>query len=103
MAITKQYLKSKPVCKVTFKLPKEVVGDANKVSVVGNFNDWDLDKDPMKKVKKDGSFSLALNFDKDQEVSFRYYIDGERWENDPDADRFVVSEFGDSENCVLVL
>ena len=34
MAIKKQYLKSKPICKVTFSVPAE---EANEVTVVGNF------------------------------------------------------------------
>jgi len=33
MAIAKQYLKTKPVCKVTFTVPAE---EAKKVSVVGD-------------------------------------------------------------------
>ena len=41
MAIKKQFLKSKPVCKVTFSLPAE---EAKKVSVVGSFNEWNAKK-----------------------------------------------------------
>ena len=37
MAIKKQYLKSKPVCKVTFSVPAK---EATKVAVVGDFNEW---------------------------------------------------------------
>ena len=36
MGIKKQFLKSKPVCKVTFIVPAE---DAKKVAVVGTFNE----------------------------------------------------------------
>jgi hypothetical protein len=39
MAIAKQFLKSKPVCKVTFSLSADVVADAKDVAVVGEFND----------------------------------------------------------------
>ena len=48
MAIKKQFLKSKPVCKVTFSLPAE---EAKKVSVVGSFNEWNAKKAPLKKLK----------------------------------------------------
>ena len=41
MAIKKQYLKSKPVCKVTFSVPAE---EAKKVAVVGTFNEWNEKK-----------------------------------------------------------
>ena len=48
MAITKQYLKSKPVCKVTFTVPAE---EAAKVFVVGDFNDWNPKKGTLRKLK----------------------------------------------------
>ena len=37
MAITKKFLKSKPVCKVTFALSET---EAKTAEVVGDFNDW---------------------------------------------------------------
>ena len=41
MAIKKQFLKSKPVCKVSFKLnAKDAIG-AKTVQIVGEFNNWD--------------------------------------------------------------
>ena len=48
MAITKQYLKSKPVCKVTFSVPAE---EAKEVKVVGTFNNWDTKTTGLKKLK----------------------------------------------------
>ena len=36
----KQYLKTRPVCKVTFSLAKEAALQAERVCVVGEFNDW---------------------------------------------------------------
>ena len=61
MAISKQYLKSKPVCKVTFSIAAE---DANEVSLVGTFNNWDTKAEPLKKLKN-GTFKGTLNLDKD--------------------------------------
>ena len=37
MAIKKQYLKTKQTCKVTFTVSAK---EANKVSVLGDFNQW---------------------------------------------------------------
>ena len=48
MGITKQYLKSKPICKVTFSVPAE---DAKKVAVVGDFNNWSPKGSALKKLK----------------------------------------------------
>ena len=38
ISIQKRYLKSKPVCKVTFSLPREAVKSVKSVSIVGEFN-----------------------------------------------------------------
>jgi hypothetical protein len=38
----KQYLKSKPVCKVTFRLAGEAAGSAGSANIVGEFNDWNI-------------------------------------------------------------
>ena len=103
MSIKKQYLKSKNVCKVTFKIPKETAKDFKNASVVGDFNHWNHKKHKMKKLKTDGSFSLLVEFEKGHEYQFRYLLDGKDWANDTDADKHVTTYFGDSENSVLVI
>ena len=47
MAIKKQYLKSKPICKVTFIVDEK---EANEVVVVGAFNNWDTEATSLKKL-----------------------------------------------------
>lgn len=96
MAITKQYLKSKPVCKVTFSLPAE---EATKVKVVGTFNDWDEEKAVELKKSKNGTFKGTLDLEKDNSYEFRYLVDG-TYQNDEQADSFAGNVFG-SENGVL--
>lgn len=102
MSIKKQILKSKPVCKVTFKVDKELAAGASNVSVVGDFNQWDPDAGSMKALK-DGSFSLTLDLETGREYQFRYLADGQNWFNDPEADRYEFSEFADAENGILSL
>lgn len=102
MAIKKQYLKSKPVCKVTFTVPQDAVGEAEAISIVGDFNNWDLDANPMKKAKKDGTFSATITFDKDKEYQFRYLIDGRTWANEVGADKQISTPY-DSENSVIIV
>ena len=101
MSITKKFLKSKPVCKVTFKLAKGQVNGAETVNVVGDFNAWDEQASPMKKLKA-GGFSTTLELEQGKEYQFRYLIDGEKWVNDEEADKFSQSPFG-AENCVIEL
>ena len=98
MAITKQYLKSKPVCKVTFSVPAE---DAKKVSVVGTFNDWNTKKAVELKKLKNGTFKGAVDLASDQSYEFRYVVDG-AYVNDEQADPYKWNDFG-AENGVLNL
>jgi len=102
MSIKKQYLKTKPVCKVTFRISEELGKLAETANVVGEFNDWDYFSTPMKKTKK-GAFTATLNLERGREYQFRYLLDNKNWENDKSADRFVATPFGDSENSVIAL
>ena len=102
MSIKKQYLKDKSVCKVTFSLPKKAAASAKTVHLVGEFNNWDEKATPMKKLKN-GSFSITLKLDTGREYQFRYLIDGTEWENDWNANKYVPTQFGDSENSVVVV
>lgn len=98
----KRYLKSRPVCKVTFELPGAATDSARRVTLVGDFNDWDSGRTAMKR-RRDGAFSITLDLDRDREYQFRYLIDGQRWENDWDADKYLPSPVSDSENSVVVV
>lgn len=100
MSIKKQFLKSKPVCKVTFKVEKDQANGAKKISVVGDFNGWDEKAGEMKALK-DGSFTLNLDLETGQEYAFRYFVDGYTWLNEPEADAHVPSGFGDAQNSML--
>ena len=97
----KRYLKSKPVCKVTFELPPQAVNDAKKVALVGDFNDWNSEATALKRLKG-GTYSIMLDLPRDREFQFRYLIDGNRWENDWEADSSVPPPAGDCENSVVV-
>lgn len=98
MAITKQYLKSRPICKVTFSVPAE---EAKEVSVLGTFNEWNAEKAVKLKKLKNGTFKGTIDLDKDNSYEFRYLIDG-TFHNDEEADAYKTNEFG-GENAVLNL
>ncbi|BBO74577.1 hypothetical protein DSCW_19940 [Desulfosarcina widdelii] len=102
MSIRKQFLKSKPVCKVTFKIPKEIEGEATLAHVVGDFNDWSTSATPMKRLKN-GGFSVTVDLETGRPYQFRYLLGKDSWENDPDADGYVPTPFGDSLNSVISL
>ncbi len=102
MSLKKQYLKTRPVCKVTFRLGKEAAENAENVHLVGDFNEWNTWITPMKKLKN-GSFTVTLNLDVNREYQFRYLINQKLWENDWEADNYVPSGVSGSENSVVVV
>ena len=77
--IEKNYLKSKPICKVKFILPEQCVQGAKTVHLVGTFNDWALDAQKLRK-QKTGEFAATLSLPVGEKHEFRYLVDGEHWD-----------------------
>jgi 1,4-alpha-glucan branching enzyme len=102
MSVKKKFLKSKPLCKVSFRFPKEAAGDAETVHLVGDFNDWDGSATPMTRLKS-GAFTITLDLDVGREYQFRYLVDGSEWKNDEAADRYVPSPYPGVENSVVLV
>lgn len=95
--LKKQFLKSKPVCKVTFTLPEAI--KAESAYLVGDFNNWDEKTTQMKK-SKGGQFSTTLELDKGREYQFRYLVNGTEWHNDWHADKYVANPFSGDNSVV---
>ena len=96
---TKKYSSTGQVCRVTFRLPAEV--NAEEVALCGVFNEWDAEANPLKKLK-DGDFSTTISLEPGNSYRYRYLIDGERWENDWDAEAYAPNEFGAEDSVVTV-
>ena len=100
--IKKKYLKGNNICRTTFRLPKVAAQGAGKVSLLGDFNNWEANSHYMKKLKN-GDFTMQIELQAGREYHFRYFIDDTRWENDPNADKYIKSPFGDSDNSVVIV
>jgi 1,4-alpha-glucan branching enzyme len=98
MAIKKQFLKSKPVCKVTFSIQAE---NAENVALVGSFNEWDEKATPLSKLKN-GAFKGTIDLESGTSYEFKYIVDG-NYVNDDEADSYAWSDFAGAENSVLSL
>lgn len=98
MAITKQFLKSKPICKVTFSVLAE---EAKEVSVVGSFNEWDTKAASLKKLKN-GTFKGSVDLETGNSYEFKYVIDGV-YTNDEAADAYAWNDFAAAENGILTV
>ncbi len=81
---------------VTFRLPHAVIADS--VCVVGEFNDWSTTANAM---ERDGDvFVTDIALAPGRSYRYRYLLDGERWENDWAADRYVPNEYGGDDSVI---
>ena len=98
MSVKKQFIKSKPVCKVTFSVEAK---EATAASVVGDFNNWNVEEGVLNKLKN-RTFKGVFSLDKDASYEFKYVIDG-AYVNDEEADSYKWNEFSGTENGVLTV
>jgi hypothetical protein len=99
--IKKEYLKTGSTCRITFRLPKEAAADAYKVTIVGDFNGWDNEGTVMKRIES-GGFEATLELISGKEYRFRYLIDGDRWENDWYADKYIPNQYGCEDSVIVI-
>lgn len=97
----KEYLKSRPVCKVTFSLPKEAAPEADKVTLVGDFSNWNKGSNLMK-LNKSGKFTTTVELEKGKDYRFRYLVDENYWVNHWCADKYVPNPYGGDDSVVTV-
>ena len=97
--IKKSYGKGNKTCRVTFELPAEI--DATTAFLAGDFNDWSPDANPLTR-RKDGRFSVTVSLPAAATYRYRFLIDGERWENDWQAEGYAHNDFGSEDSLVTV-
>ena len=73
--------------------------EAKAVSLVGNFNQWNTQANPMKKDRK-GIWKATLSLEPGR-YEYRFLAD-DSWENDPSCSYCVANEFG-GQNCVRIV
>lgn len=88
--LTKRYLKSKNLTRVTFYTPASL--DAEQVFLVGDFNEWSETATPMESLK-DGRFKAVIELEPDKDYQFRYLVNGDEWHNDWEADKYVPNPY----------
>jgi hypothetical protein len=55
----------------------------------------------MKRLKN-GGFTATVTLESNKEYHFRYFLDGDRWENDWNADKYVPNSHGSDDSVVVV-
>ena len=84
---------------VIFTLPADVAAD--RVALCGDFNDWSADTIGCARAE-DGSWQATVPLEPGRSYRYRYLIDGERWENGPQADRYVPNPYGGVDSVIVV-
>lgn len=100
MSLQKSLSKNGKKCIVIFSVNVSAAAGAENICLVGDFNNWDKNANPMKK-NQDGSFAVKMELDLNKEYQFRYCLDGNKWINDWKADKYVRSEIANDDNSVV--
>ncbi|MFN2290870.1 MAG: isoamylase early set domain-containing protein [Anaerolineae bacterium] len=96
--IHKQPAKAKGKTIVTFVLPSNIW--AERVNLVGEFNDWDTRATPMNRNRSDANWKVTLELQTGKRYRFRYLIDGKEWLNDWHADDHIENPYGSYDSIV---
>ena len=84
--------------KVNFVLPKE--STAGKVSVVGDFNDWDPFVHPLK-PRSNGTKSVSVTLPVSQRFAFKYLDENGQRLDDDAAHEYIENGIGGVNGVVL--
>ena len=84
---------------MTFYLSAEV--GAESAALCGEFNDWNAEAAPMKR-KKDGTFYASVFLTPGKGYRYRFLLNGDRWENDWNAEQYLPNEHGTDDSVVTV-
>ena len=76
-----------------------IAPEANAVTVVGTFSDWEKNPVPLKK-QKNGLWKASIPLESGNH-EYRFVVDGQ-WKNDPSCAQRVQNPFGE-ENCVRIV
>ena len=68
------------------------------VVVVGDFHAWSPHSHPM--TDEPTGWSCTVTVTVGQRYRFRYLLDGERWENDWEADDYVDNDHGGQDSVI---
>jgi 1,4-alpha-glucan branching enzyme len=95
---TKRGTKPKTV-QVTFILPASV--DAQQVALSGEINDWSANGIKLSH-NHDQHWRTTLDLEPGRSYRYRHLLDGHRWENAWDANRYVPNPYGSGDSIIVV-
>lgn len=95
--LKKHFLSNK--CRVTFETTENIAQGVDNIHLVGDFNNWDTEATPMTR-RKNHKFTVTLDLELDHEYQYRYLVNGQTWQNDRGADKYVPNPF-EGDNSVV--
>ncbi len=96
--ITKKSENEERLVPVTFELPSTMW--AERVNLVGEFNDWDTTATPMTRNRSDANWKVTVELKAGERHRFRYLVDGKEWLNDWHADDHEENPYGSYDSVV---
>lgn len=87
----KELIKNQATYAVTFHYNAIPENPVHSVIVLGDFNEWSLENGFELKADKNGDFVGKFKIPAGRDYHFRYLVNGNRWANEKDADRFEAS------------
>lgn len=77
-----------------------VMPEAEEVSLIGDFNDWDPEATPLT-LREDGrTWSATLDLRNDRAYTYNFVVDDEQVIPDPAADRTIPDSFGGEKSVI---
>lgn len=93
--LTKRFFKTKNETEVTFEFNSNV---DDHVELIAEFNNWQ--PLAMQYSKKYKAFRTKVRLPKNSNYQFRYLVNKEVWQNDHQADKYLLNSFG-TDNSVV--
>ncbi len=94
--LKRKSFRGKDKIKVTFVLPE----GSPKAAVVGDFNDWNPEANPLMR-RSNQTYSSSVELAKGQRYAFRYQLAAGGWLDEEDADAKEPNEFGSSNSIII--
>lgn len=73
---------------------------ASRVTIVGDFNDWDAEASPLQRMGK-GVWTITIPLAPGR-YQYTFVVDGESWVTDPGAPRTLEDDFGQPNSIITV-
>jgi len=89
--------------KITFRLPAEALGNATGASLLGDFNEWNLDKAIGLNAQPDGTFAASVELEPGKSYEYRFLLNNGTWINDWSAEQYVYNQAFGVENSLVVV